>query len=71
MPTLKLKVEGLADREAETQLADRLRAEDGVMGAVASCETGCVEVDFEDDRVSVARILEVVEGRGLQVSLGG
>jgi copper chaperone CopZ len=71
VPTLKLRIAGLAGPDAEAPLAEALLAEDGVLGAVVSWDAGCLEVDFEDDRVSVTRILEVVEARGYTAELGG
>jgi hypothetical protein len=71
VPTLKIRIAGLGGPDAEGPLAEALLAEDGVLGAVVSWDAGCLEVDFEDDRVSVTRILEIVQSRGYEAELGG
>jgi copper chaperone CopZ len=63
MPTQKFHLPGL-QREHETRIERSLRALDGVFAAAANSVDACVEVDFEDDRVSLAEIREVVRGCG-------
>jgi copper chaperone CopZ len=69
VPTAKLFVEDLKDSDDAARLEDALRGLGGVHGAVASCADRCVEVDFEDDEVGMADIIEVAAGLGLRARL--
>lgn len=69
MPTLKLFVHGLDEHTAEQRLVHAVRALTGVFGAVANHEGHCLEVDFEDDDVSVPEILDAVRTAGFEPHL--
>lgn len=70
MATLLLRIEGLepADRSAVERA---LRAMPGVYGAVVSAAEGCAEVDFEDDEVSVDRLVERLRRDGFDARMAG
>jgi acylphosphatase len=71
MPTVLLCVDGLDSPDDEERIREALLAERGVFGAVASHTDGCVEVDVEDDTVTVARLVEILEREGFSARLGG
>jgi hypothetical protein len=71
MPTARFMVTGLADDDAAHRLENGLLSLDGVHGAVASVSEACVEVDFEDDRVSVAEMLAAADRAGVSARLAG
>ncbi|HEX7120186.1 MAG TPA: hypothetical protein VF212_15435 [Longimicrobiales bacterium] len=71
MPTVLLCVTGLAGAGDEARVQDALLAEPGVLGAVASHQDGCAEVDIDDDRVTYQRLIEVIEAAGFQAELAG
>jgi hypothetical protein len=64
VPTGKLLVRGLRTESDERALECRLLELPGVHGCVASSSARCVEVDFEDDRVSLAEMVEAASGLG-------
>jgi hypothetical protein len=55
----------------EKHLEDAVRGIAGVYGAVASRTDHCMEVDFEDDEVTVADILGATSAAGFQATLAG
>lgn len=71
MPTLLIRVSGMQGAADEMRVQHALEAEVGVFGAVASCQNGCVEVDYEDDEVRLDRLLEIVEWVGFHAAVGG
>ncbi|MGH7481097.1 MAG: heavy-metal-associated domain-containing protein [Longimicrobiales bacterium] len=71
MASLKLRVEGMTGPACERRIEDALRAERGVYGAVANRREHCVEVDIEDDEVTLERVIEIVEGVGYRANLAG
>ncbi|HEX6133610.1 MAG TPA: hypothetical protein VFZ24_06595 [Longimicrobiales bacterium] len=69
MPTAKLIVRELRSTAAEQQLEHVLTGLAGVYGAVANCGDGCVEVDFEDDEVTIDEIVAAANAAGFQATL--
>lgn len=70
MPTLMIRIKGLGPGDAE-RVEELLRKEPGVFGVVVSPSAGCAEVDFEDDEVSVDRLVERVQDAGFEARLSG
>jgi copper chaperone CopZ len=70
MPTLKLWIENLA-ADDEAAVSREIRALDGVFFAVANHRDQCMEIDFEDDRVSSDRIVATLAGLGYVARLAG
>jgi hypothetical protein len=48
-----------------------LELEPGVYSAIANCGEKCVEVDFEDDEVTVVRLMSIVRSLGHEPQLAG
>ncbi len=71
MATLKLCIDGMAGHDDEARIELALRAEPGVLGVVANHEAACAEIEYEDDEVSLERILSVVEALGYPSEVGG
>lgn len=71
MPCLKLRLAGPPDTAAEQRLARALEAEPGVFGVVMCHDTRGVEIDFEDDEVTIQRLIAIARAEGFDASLGG
>lgn len=71
MPTAKLNVHGMQSAADERRLESTVRGLAGVYGAVASCSSHCLEVDFEDDEVNVSEILAAAAAAGFPARLVG
>jgi copper chaperone CopZ len=71
MATVKLGVHGMRGPGCGDRIVDALRSVPGVFAAVASPHAGCVEVDFEDDEVSVERLVEAIAHAGYRAELTG
>lgn len=71
MATLKLCIDGMAGHGDEARVQEALRGEPGVLGAVASWEDACAEIEYEDDEVSLDRLVDVVRQLGFPAELGG
>jgi copper chaperone CopZ len=56
MPTQKLHVPRIRKRD-EAEISTSLRRLDGVLFAVASHRDECVEVEFEDDCVTIEEVV--------------
>lgn len=69
MPTLKLYVSNLTLADDEHRIVKTVRSLPGVYCAVANHEGHCVEVDFEDDDVSVPEIVAAITAVGFDVHL--
>ena len=70
MPTVKFHVLDLQAGEGP-RLQQAMMAVEGVYGAVASCETGCLELDFEDDVVSLDDLIAAVAREGFTARVAG
>lgn len=70
MPTQKLRVRELRHGD-EARVAARLRELPGVFFAALDHRDGSAELDFEDDRVSLAQICAVVRECGYEVEIAG
>jgi hypothetical protein len=69
MPTLRLYVRNLTDRAGERRLEQTIRGLDGVYAAIASAVGHCVEIDFEDDDVSIHQIVAAIAAVGFDAQL--
>lgn len=70
MPTQKLWVKGLK-QEDERPIEQRLKELDGVFYAVLNHQDECAEVDFEDDRASLAEIRAALREMGYESKVAG
>jgi hypothetical protein len=71
VPTGRFLVRGLRTKSDEAALERVLLGLGGVHACVASSRSRCVEVDFEDDVVSVAMIIAAAAAAGFEASLAG
>lgn len=71
MATLLLHVAGMKDADDERRVEEALRAGPGVFGAVANHQEGCTEVDFDDDEIEPADLIERLENAGFPAVLMG
>lgn len=71
MPTVKLFVQDLHSADAQHRLETALNRISGVYAAVASCSDGCVEVDFEDDEVTIDEIVAAASTAGFEATPAG
>jgi hypothetical protein len=69
MATVRLAVEGMPDAGTAARISRLLREQAGVFGAVASHVSGYVDIDFEDDEVSVERLIAVLRESGCEARL--
>jgi cation transport ATPase len=69
MATVRLAVDGMPDATTAARIDRRLRQQAGVFGAVASHVSGYVDIDFEDDEVSIERLIEIIRDAGCEASL--
>jgi hypothetical protein len=70
MPTQKLYVSGIEPAD-EAHIASSLTRMEGVLFAVASHSDSCVEVEFEDDCVTIAELTEALNRLGFPASPAG
>jgi copper chaperone CopZ len=70
MPTQKFWVKGLEHAD-EARVARAARGVEGVLFAVANHSDQCAEVEFEDDRVTVAEIRDAIAALGYRVEVAG
>lgn len=71
MATAKLRVSGLEGAHGEAAVEKVLGQVRGVYGVVASCTEGCVEIDFEDDEVTIREIIAAASAAGYEATLAG
>ena len=71
MPCLKLRVKGPPDIASEQSLVRAIEAERGVLGVVMCHDTRGVEIDFEDDEVTIGRLISVAREQGFEATLAG
>jgi len=71
VPTILLHVQGMLSAEDEKRVEEALRAEPGVLGAVASRQDSCAEIEIEDDEVTTDHLVTVVLTEGFDARLGG
>jgi hypothetical protein len=70
MATQKFHLPGL-EHGQEASVQARVRAEPGVLFAVANHQDACLEVEFEDDIVTTAHLRNVLAQLGFQARLAG
>jgi hypothetical protein len=71
MPCLRLYVPTLREAPDGKRISSVLCREPGVYSAIANCGEKVVEIDFEDDEVTVGRLVELVRDLGHDVRLAG
>lgn len=71
MPCLRLHVPTLTAGDPARDLERRLVAVRGIYGAFANCQEKIVEIDFEDDEITLTRILEMLVEAGHRGKLAG
>jgi len=71
MPTIKLCVTGMHTTADEERVETALACTRGVFGVVASREEQSVEVDFEDDELTVDSVIETLQAQGFPARLAG
>ena len=69
MPTLRLYVRNLTNRADEGRVEQAIRSLRGVYAAIASSEGHCVEIDFEDDDVSINELIDAIATAGFDARL--
>lgn len=70
MATQRLWVKGMRP-EDEARAAERLRAVDGVLGAVPSARGEWADVDLDDDRASLDDVRRALHEMGYESGLAG
>lgn len=71
MATLKLCIDGMAGHGDEARVQEALREQPGVLCAIANWEDACAEIEYEDDEVSLDRLVELVRRLGFPAEVGG
>jgi hypothetical protein len=66
MPCLRLNVHGPEGADAERRLVRALEAEPGVFGVILCHDTRGVEIDFEDDEVTIDRLVLRAQEAGFE-----
>lgn len=61
------KVEGMMCGNCEARLTRVLKAVEGVKEVIASYQTGKVEIDFDEEVVKEAVLLETIEDAGFDI----
>jgi hypothetical protein len=71
MPCLRLFIPHLSDRADEQRLRLAYLAEPGVFSVLASHESRCIEIDFEDDEVTTDRLVAIAASSGFEARVAG
>lgn len=71
MPCLRLHVPTLVPGDAASALERRLSGERGIYGVFAHAHERYIEIDFEDDEITVTRIVELIAEAGHRARLAG
>ncbi len=71
MATLKLCITGMAGPQDERRIEEGLRDQPGVLGVIANRQAACAEVEYEDDELSLQRLLALVRDLGYEAELAG
>lgn len=69
MPSVRLYLSNLHEAEDEQRLEQTYSHAAGVYGAVARRGDGCIDIDFEDDEVTTARLIEIARDAGFHARL--
>lgn len=69
MPSLRLYLSDLRGLEDERRLERTYTHSDGVYGAVARRGDGCIDIDFEDDEITPAQLIEIARDAGFRARL--
>jgi copper chaperone CopZ len=65
--TTKIRIEGMHCKLCSASVAKALRATDGVETADVSFEKGEAVIQYDDQKVTEARLREVINGTGFKV----
>ena len=68
--TVTLRVKGMSCGGCATSVEEALKATDGVIEARVSFERGRAVVKYDDRKVTVAKLREVVKGTGFSCEVG-
>ncbi len=71
MPCLRMHVPTLVAGDPADALERHLRGQAGIYGVFAHAQERYVEIDFEDDEITVARIVELFAEVGHRARLAG
>lgn len=71
MPCLRLHVPTLVPGDAAAALERHLCAQHGIYGVLAHPQERFMEIDFEDDEITVSRIVELLAEAGHRAKLAG
>jgi copper chaperone CopZ len=66
--TTTIRVEGLKCNQCSASVAKALKATDGVQGAVISSEKGEAVITYDDEKVTEAKLREVINSTGFKVA---
>ncbi|MGH7574572.1 MAG: hypothetical protein ACREM1_05495 [Longimicrobiales bacterium] len=69
MPSLRLYLPDLCDSDDEIRLERAYVGADGVYGAVARRGDRCIDIDFEDDEITPASLIEIAQDAGFDAHL--
>lgn len=69
MPSLRLYLSDLRGPEDERRLERTYAHSNGVYGAVARRGDGCIDIDFEDDEITPARLIEIARSAGFHARI--
>lgn len=71
MANAKLRVTGMTCGHCQSKVEKALKGVSGVYSAVVDLPDAEAEVDFEDDRVTVAQLIGAVQQAGYDAKLAG
>jgi hypothetical protein len=71
MPCLRLNIPTIVGGTQGPALERTLLAEPGVYAAFVHCVEKYVEIDFEDDEITLTRLIEVVREAGFDARVAG
>ncbi|MBW3004654.1 cation transporter, partial [Candidatus Woesearchaeota archaeon] len=67
MKKIKIKTKGMHCASCEVLLKSVLEELEGVNDAKASCKTGIISVDFDEDKVNEKEIIELIKLEGYKI----
>ena len=67
MKKIKIKTKGMHCTSCEVLLKSALEELEGVNNVKASCKTGIITVDFDDEKVFEKDIIEIIKMEGYKI----
>ncbi len=67
MSTIKLSIKGMSCQGCTDSITRRLRDEPGVSKALVSLESKTADVEYDSEKITEARLSEVVQEAGFSV----